>query len=90
MKYIRKTGAPHEYLSWRNRVRGTLDEDYRCLRNPEKAGLHCALLREQGWLCAYTMRRIDENTSHIEHIKPEGLCRSDQAGSDLDYVTVTK
>lgn len=85
MKHVRKAGAPHDYIAWRNRVRGTADEDYRHLQNPEKASLQRALVREQGSLCAYTMRRIDESSSHIEHIKPEALCRIEQAGADLDY-----
>jgi uncharacterized protein (TIGR02646 family) len=50
-----------------------------------KASLHQCLLNEQGWICAYTMKRIDDANSHIEHIKPETLCRADQKGSDLDY-----
>jgi uncharacterized protein (TIGR02646 family) len=31
------------------------------------------------------MRGIDESSSHIEHIKPEGVCRSERIGLDLDY-----
>ena len=31
------------------------------------------------------MRRIDAGCSHIEHIKPETLCRAEQQGSDLEY-----
>lgn len=85
MKHVKKAGMPNEYKIWRKKVRGSVNEDYRCLQNPEKAILHRALLQEQGWLCAYTMRGIDEQNSHIEHIKPESLCRADQVGSDLDY-----
>lgn len=85
MKYVRKIGAPHTYTNWCREAHGTQDEDYRCLRNPVKSELHQALLSEQGWLCAYTMRRIDDKNSHIEHIKPETLCRSERVGSDLDY-----
>jgi len=85
MKHIQKTDVPHEYMAWCRRVRGTPTEDFRSLQNPEKASLHEALLQEQGWLCAYTMRRVGNDSSHIEHIKPESLCRLAQAGSDLDY-----
>ena len=85
MKRISKTRAPHSYLKWCKLVRGTQDEDYRRLQNPEKADLHRKLLEEQGWLCAYTMKSINEENSHIEHIKPESLCRADLVGSDLDY-----
>ena len=40
---------------------------------------------EQGGLCGYTMRRIQQESSHIEHIKPESVCRDELKGSDLDY-----
>lgn len=85
MKCIRKHGAPHEYRIWRARVRRTQDEDYRQLKNPVKGVLHRALLAEQGFICAYTMKRVFATDSHIEHIKPETRCRADQRGSDLDY-----
>ncbi len=86
MKRVIKTGPPHAYKEWRKKVRGTQDEHYQIgLRNPLKRELHTALVTEQGYLCAYTMKRIRLETSHIEHIKPESLCRADRAGSDLDY-----
>ena len=85
MKYIKKLGAPREYTDWRKAVKGKENEDYRNLPNPEKGILHDALLKEQGCLCGYTMRRIDKGTSHIEHIKPETICRDELRGSDLDY-----
>lgn len=85
MKHVQKASPPHNYRQWCALVRGTANEDYRCLMNPEKVNLQQALLREQGWLCAYTMRQVDGDSSHIEHIKPEGLCRAERHGSDLDY-----
>lgn len=86
MKYIAKVKPPHSYTAWRKRVRGTQDEHYhRGLKNPLKAELHQALLHEQGYLCAYTMKRINRDDSHIEHIKPESVCRAERVGSDLDY-----
>lgn len=36
-----------------------------------------ALLAEQGYLCAYTLKLIDETSAHIEHIKPQTLCRAE-------------
>jgi len=88
MKHVRKLGAPQDYITWCNLVRGKSNENYSCLQNPQKANLHRALLREQGWLCAYTMRRIEESSSHIEHIKPEGICRAEAVGSDLNYANL--
>ena len=85
MKFIQKGGAPHSYGMWCNKVAGTAKADYQELPKHEKAELLLSLLVEQGWICAYTMKRIDEATSHVEHIKPESLCREDGPGSDLDY-----
>ena len=85
MKHIDKKGAPRDYQDWCKQVKGQTNEHYHRLQNPEKASLHGALIDEQGGLCAYTMRRISAASSHIEHIKPESVCRDDERGSDLDY-----
>lgn len=86
MKYIKKEGAPADYITWCKNVAGTPDEHFeKGLRNPEKSNLKDALLQEQGYICAYTLRRIQKDTSHIEHIKPETLCRAELTGSDLNY-----
>jgi len=38
-----------------------------------------ALLAEQGYLCAYTLKRIDSTSAHIEHLKPQRKCREEDA-----------
>lgn len=35
------------------------------------------LLVEQGFICAYTLLRINENSAHVEHLKPQTLCRKE-------------
>lgn len=35
------------------------------------------LLVEQGYVCAYTLLRIGEASAHIEHLKPQTLCRTE-------------
>lgn len=86
MKHIKKRRtAPREYRKWCKDHKGKENEDYRCLQNPEKDILHKALLEEQGFLCAYTLKKIEKDSSHIEHIKPETLCRKELRGSDLIY-----
>jgi len=85
MKHIKKLGAPKIYSDWCKAVKGKINEDYRHLHSNERNPLKEALLTEQGELCAYTMRRISMDSCHIEHIKPETLCREDLVGSDLDY-----
>lgn len=69
-------------------MKGQENEHYHSLQNPEKGILHDTLLSEQGSLCGYTMKRISRTTSHIEHIKPEVVCRAEQKGLDLDYVNL--
>jgi len=85
MKFVQKGGLPHGYRTWCRNVHGTNKEDYRELPGGIKSLLLAALSREQGGICAYTMKRIDKDTAHIEHVKPETLCRADEIGSDLDY-----
>src|SRR6185295_17156980 len=72
-------------INWCNAMKGQVNEEYGSLQNPEKEILHEGLVNEQGGLCGYTMRRIEVDSSHIEHIKPESMCRMDERGSDLDY-----
>lgn len=88
MKYVQKEGAPHEYRIWRRKVEGTTQEDYREIPGEMKAVVLAALIKEQGEICAYTMKRVHAETSHIEHIKPERLCRRVEMGSDLDFANM--
>jgi uncharacterized protein (TIGR02646 family) len=85
MKYIRKAGCPHVYSQWCSAVAGTSKADWREVPSATKGHLLAGLIAEQGELCAYTMRRISKESSHVEHIKPQGLCRANLYGSDLDY-----
>jgi uncharacterized protein (TIGR02646 family) len=85
MKFIHKSGPPHAYSAWCKKVAGTQKADYRELSKQMKGEVLLGLLAEQGWICAYTMKRLEEDNSHIEHIKPQTRCRQDKPGSDLCY-----
>ncbi len=85
MKYIRKAGCPRVYSQWCMTVAGTSKADWREVPPAPKNALLSALIAEQGALCAYTMKRIETNSAHVEHIKPQSRCRADQPESDLDY-----
>lgn len=85
MKYIRKTGSPRGYSAWCIVVASTHQADWRQVPSVEKGQVLARMIVEQGGLCAYTMRRIDEQSAHVEHVKPQSLCRKDLPGSDLDY-----
>jgi uncharacterized protein (TIGR02646 family) len=88
MKFVRKGGPPHEYRNWCREVEGTNKEDYREMRRDIKSAVLATLMQEQGDICAYTMKRIDRDTSHIEHVKPESSCRADARGSDLYFANM--
>ena len=88
MKYIQKTGCPHSYSKWCNEVAGPNKSDWSEVRPAQKNPILEAMITDQGGLCAYTMRRIDNNSSHVEHIKPRRRCREDLRGSDLDYTNL--
>lgn len=85
MKHIIKTGPPREYADWCKLVKGKENEDYRNVHSNERTPLKKSLIKEQGSLCAYTLKRIDLETCHVEHLKPESKCRKDEKGSDLYY-----
>ena len=84
MKQINKVKQPEEYSNWRNQMARQPNEDYRNMPSDIRGVLLNHLIKEQGFLCGYTMRRVDFSSSHIEHIKPESICREDEKGSDLD------
>jgi uncharacterized protein (TIGR02646 family) len=85
MKNIQKNGCPLNYTQWCKKVAGTDKEDYNEIPPVEKQSLFDALIAEQGSICGYTMKRIDRDTAHIEHIKPQSICRTERQGSDLEY-----
>jgi uncharacterized protein (TIGR02646 family) len=88
VKRVSKGTQPKEYRDWRRKVKGTAKEDYRELPSSVKGSLLEALITQQGYLCAYTMKRIYLGTSHVEHIKPEAICRAYRPGADLDYINL--
>lgn len=86
MKYIRKGTPPAELRRWfedqpiENGQR--LNCGYRQMPGEVKSTVKQRLLEEQGGLCCYTGRRVNEQSSHIEHFKPQSLCREHE---DIDY-----
>ena len=79
---------PARLFQWCNEVAGTNRSDWREVPSAQKGRILATMIAEQGGLCAYTMRRIDEESSHVEHIKPQSRCREDLRGSDLKYTNL--
>src|ERR1700720_1403943 len=88
MKYIEKAASPRIYSRWCRANAGTDKANWGEVPPAEKQAVLTALLEEQGRLCAYTMRRIETSSAHVEHIKPQHQCRSERAGAALDYTNL--
>lgn len=88
MKYIKKGRPPQPLKCWIRENSGVPGAQYGTLDFPTSATKK-ALLSEQGNLCAYAMVPIDASTSHIEHIKPQVLSRSEIAPNETwDYANL--
>lgn len=84
MRNIRKTNPPPQLIAWltTNSAKG-LDVSYDALSGkPAHQALKKHLLKEQGYLCAYTGREIEKDTAHLEHLKPQKKC---QGKEDVAY-----
>lgn len=86
MKYISKGSPPAELRHWFDQQPveegRRINCSYRVMPSEVKVVVKQRLLDEQGRLCCYTGRRIDEQSSHIEHFKPQSLCANHE---DVDY-----
>jgi uncharacterized protein (TIGR02646 family) len=83
MKWIQKKNEPAKLVKWRKDYKVIEnDKNFRILTSEVKTDLKNVLLREQGWICAYTGHGIDFEGSHIEHLKPQHYCKN---GEDVDY-----
>jgi uncharacterized protein (TIGR02646 family) len=91
MKRVVKANSPKELLDWVESYRqddGTYHGNcqYDFLDKNEKQIVRKSLLEEQGFLCCYTGHSIDEESSHIEHIKARSLSKSEKNLLEtLDY-----
>ncbi|MDN7451080.1 retron system putative HNH endonuclease [Burkholderia multivorans] len=71
MKLVQKQKAPESFEQWKAQANDDWQPTYADLQNPEKAQLQEALLSEQGWVCCYCGRSIEQAHSHIEHFRPQ-------------------
>ncbi len=87
MRHIRKGGQPGELIQWDKANREGPNYEYGQAQFPKSEVLD-ALLQEQGYLCAYTMRRVSADTAHVEHLKPQETCRKERSGEDVAYANM--
>lgn len=82
MRYIIKNREPILFTNWKRQNRiAPQNLTYDALGQVEKIAIKQTLLVEQGYLCAYTMKRITIDDCHIEHINPQSVYPE----QDIDY-----
>jgi uncharacterized protein (TIGR02646 family) len=73
MKYIKKSKEPQILAAFKNDYKKEhhINAKYKDITPDLRVLLKSALSEEQHSLCCYCMKHINENNSHIEHIKPQ-------------------
>lgn len=75
MRQIRKQAQPLALTEWIAANQNGPNCTYASLNGDLRRTIREALVAEQGHLCAYTGRKIDAETCHIEHLKPQAHCQ---------------
>lgn len=82
MRQISKGAEPADLTAWKAQNRALPNYCYASLSAAHRLSIRTALVEEQKGLCAYTGRRIDVGSCHIEHLRPQSHC---PVGEDVDY-----
>lgn len=82
MRQINEGAEPAELTAWKAQNRALPNYCYASLTAAHRLTVRTALVAEQRGLCAYTGRRIDVESCHIEHLRPQAHCG---VGEDIDY-----
>lgn len=85
MRKISKEAPPPELTQWIAENRTGPNCNYGSVGSELRRIIRVALVYEQGGLCAYTGRKIDVDTCHIEHLKPQAHCG---ALEDVTYLNL--
>jgi uncharacterized protein (TIGR02646 family) len=81
VKTIEKKAEPQAFTDWKNLSNNDWQATYDHLSRDEKKAVYKALIEEQGGLCCYCERPLEDNDYHIEHFKPQ----SDPSVDPLDF-----
>lgn len=81
MRFFQKMDEPQGLTQWKRLKTEDWKPSYDNLSADVKKTLKLSLLKEQGFLCCYCERKIDDDHSHIEHFKPQSEYRE----FELDY-----
>ncbi|MCM1512956.1 MAG: TIGR02646 family protein [Oxalobacter formigenes] len=81
MKHIIKGAEPECLAQYRQGANRNWQPSYDDLRSDQKNTIKKALMVEQGYICCYCERELEQEDSHIEHFIPQSHSRCDP----LDY-----
>ena len=84
MRTIDKRAEPNKHTQWRAANQGDVNYGYGLMDADLRETMKESLLKEQGWICAYTGRAVSMNSSHIEHLLPQTPWNA-HSGLDVDY-----
>jgi uncharacterized protein (TIGR02646 family) len=79
MRKIEKEVEPKALTEWRCKFASDVNFGYQLLPGTVRDEVKEALMREQGWLCAYSGQPIDMTTSHVEHLFPQDHCSKEES-----------
>lgn len=82
MRQINKQAPPPALTQWIAANQNGPNCGYGSVSGALRQIIRASLVAEQGCLCAYSGRRIDVNSCHIEHLKPQAHC---QGIEDVTY-----
>ena len=83
MKKIKKGPVPASLIQWKTNNATVPQNLFYGEGNFPHEDLLVKLLNEQGQICAYTLKRLDIKSAHIEHLKPQTLCKSEDDAREI-------
>lgn len=84
MKSIIKQDEPQEFINWKAMANDDWKPVYDDMGSAIKNVLKQSLMAEQGYICCYCERRLTDDDSHIEHLRPQ----SEFDEHSLDYANL--
>ncbi len=90
MKKITKTEPAEKLTQWKRDNAQTPQNLYYGLAEFPHEEVLKALLKEQGNICAYTLKRICPVSAHIEHLKPQTICKAEDKQRETDKSQVLR
>lgn len=77
MKKIKKGPVPASLVQWKSVNAAVPQNLFYGEGNFPRDSVLDELLKDQGQICAYTLKRINNTSAHIEHLKPQAQCKSE-------------